>query len=72
MKLYTIRKEVFNADIKQWEKINNLCANTESMVVTPQQFYSYVGYCGALTAKCNEDEMEFFNIINGVEEMFNE
>ena len=61
---YKVREEVFNANIKQWEKINSLCSGAGSMVITPQQFFSYVGACGALTVKCNQGELEFFGKIN--------
>ena len=71
-KTYTIRKEVFNADIKQWEKIRSLCSGTDGMTVTPQQFHSYVGFCGALTTKCSNHELDFFREVNSLERLNNE
>lgn len=58
-RIYNIRKDVLNMDIDMWKKFGL----NGSYVGTAEYFLNAIGLPGALSAKCNEEETDFFDEI---------
>lgn len=58
--IYEVRKDVLNMNIEQWQKYDILFLNYRG---TAEWFLTNIGLPGSLSAKCNEQETEFFDEI---------
>jgi hypothetical protein len=60
MKTYTIRLSVLNMTKYAWDIVSQ--RNIDStLTISASDFLRDFGLAGALTAKCNEEEREFFD-----------
>ena len=60
MKTYTIRLSVLNMTKDGWNVVSQRGIDS-SITISASDFLRDFGLAGALTAKCNEEEREFFD-----------
>jgi len=60
MKTYTIRLSVLNMTKDMWDVADRQAIDS-SLTISASDFLRDFGLAGVLTAKCNEEELEFFD-----------
>lgn len=63
MKNYTIRREVINASYEQWDLLSDVIINGV-FIASVDTVKNSVGVFGCLTAKANDEELEFFKLLH--------
>jgi hypothetical protein len=64
-----VRREVLNMPSKMWDRLDNEYGTTPEFNTTPSMFLLNVGLPGALSAKLNSEEKQFFDQIYKIDEM---